>query len=135
MLRIVKDRYLDPKLDATEASDVLERYDPEEAGVVRAANPIGNVAGGNPEAIKEEASLYDWYPMECLFGYLRPTHPQRNALILEAMDHPNAAVRRTVTGAATRCRSHWRPKLVKGLGDPSASIRKDSVEAIVEGFG
>jgi hypothetical protein len=68
-----------------------------------------------------------------LFDYLQPTFAQRDALILEAMDHPHAVVRmggfRYWAGLPVAVA---RARLRKGLGDPASEVRIASAEALVK---
>ncbi len=131
--QIVKKRYLDPQLSGAAASEVLQAYEAEGSQelLVKRIRLEMSLAR-KPEAIKEQHdSAFGWPGLKKLFGYLRTTDSRRDALILEAMDHPHAGVR--MDGY-----SRWdeppesmtRPRLRKGVSDPSARIRTLSAKAL-----
>jgi len=133
--QIIKKRYLDPQLPAADASEALREYDSEGSQELFAKRiRLEMLLARKPEAMKDQADYADgWSSLEALFGYLRPEHPEREALILEAMDHPHAGVRMDgYKYCADLPDSTERPRLRKGLGDASAQIRMYSAGALTE---
>lgn len=132
-LEIIKQQYLDPERFASEASEALYQYDAEgcqELFVKRIRLEMS--LARRPEEIKKQMDDgLGWLSLQQLFGCLRQTHPERNALILEAMDHPHVGVR--IDGY-----ERWddlpepvaRLRLRKGFGDSSPYIRAASAEAL-----
>jgi hypothetical protein len=138
VLEIVRARYLDPQLDAGDATEVLARYDgdgSQELFVKRIR--LEMELARKPEALqKQSAYLTGWQSLEELFTRLHSTHPLRDALIVEAMDQPNADVRWDGYRHYDELpESLARSKLAKGLVDPAPQIREHCIEAIADRFG
>jgi hypothetical protein len=138
VLEIVRARYLDPQLYAGDATEVLARYDgdgSQELFVKRIR--LEMELARKPEALqKQSAYLNGWQSLEELFTRLHSTHPLRDALIVEAMDQPNAGVRWDGYRHYDELpESLARSKLAKGLADPAPQIREHCIEAIADRFG
>jgi hypothetical protein len=135
VLAVIKTRYLDPQLSAKEASEVLRAYECEGLQELVAKRIRVEMAlARTPEALrKQEHMAGGWCSLRDLFDYLQPTFAQRDALILEAMDHPHAVVRmggfRYWAGLPVAVA---RARLRKGLGDPASEVRIASAEALVK---
>lgn len=138
VLEIVQARYLDPELLADQATEVLARYDldgSQERFVKRFRLELD--LAKKPEALEKQSKYPgQWHPLERLLARLRLESPQRDALILEAIDHPNVSVRLAGYRFYDELpESTARSKLAKGLADPSPEIRRDCVKALAERFG
>lgn len=133
--KIIKSRFLDPQLSATEASEALQEYRDREFPelVVKRIHLEMSLARRPDELAHLTESTLGWASLEGLFRYLQQTHPQRDALILEAMVHPHADVRMTAYSLWEELPSPTaRAWLRKGLGDPSAMIRSHNAAVLVQ---
>jgi hypothetical protein len=135
VLSIIRQRYLDPELSAGEASDALREYDPEGSPSLLAKRiQVEMALARRPQTLKEREDLcLDTHVLEDLFRYLPKDFSQRETLILEAMDHPHAAIRMVGYGCEGDLpESVARQRLRKGLGDSCAQIRVSAAQALVE---
>lgn len=132
---ILKKRYLDPQLSATEASEALREYEPETNQELFAKRIRLEMAlARQPDAIKEQREqAYGWSCLKDLLGFLPAKYGKRDALILEAIGHPHAGVRMDgYSCSADLPASIARPRLRKGLSDSSAEVRDYCAGALTD---
>ena len=139
ILPLVRRRFLEADVSQDFATWLLHEYDPEGSRELFAKRIrlILDETKPVPETVKEEDWLFGiWNDLHNLLCFLGKSHPKREALILEALDHPHPEVRHAAS-FFWNCvpEEEAQSRFLRWLEDKDPNTRRLASEAFAEGLG